>query len=222
MKMRNHTTPQRGKTLLSTLRAAISQDTDPLTASPRSLVGRAEAFCKEGDALFDLRDWEGASDSYRAAVALAPDHPEARLLLVDALYRRAHARPDVAAYKDETLATCEEALRLAPGCWAAAHYLARTLQDLGRQEEAYRLHETTTLDVLTSCLQALTKPVADEGQRRELSDKLREMNALMTFGFRLFRAYVQESEGAPIGWAGYLSDPIDAPDDSNVEKRDSH
>jgi tetratricopeptide (TPR) repeat protein len=207
MTMHNDATSHRGKTPLSTPSVDRNWAADPLTASPYSFLGQAEEFCKEGDAFFSERDWEGATECYRAAVALDADHPEARSLLVGALYRRAHARPDVASYMDETLAACEEALSL--DCPDADHYLMRTLQDLGRQEEAYRLHETTTLDILTSCLEALTKPVAEEGQRGDLSDKLREINSLVTFGFRLFRAYIQESEGGPIDWAGYSCYPID-------------
>lgn len=207
MTMRSDATSYRGKILFSTPPVDRNWEADPSTASPTSPMGRAEALCKKGDAIYEKRDWEGATDCYRAAVALDADHPEARSLLVGTLYRRAQDRPDVAVYMDETLAACEEALSQNLDCPDIMDCLMRTLQDLGRQEEAYRLHETTTLNILASCLQALTKPMAEEGQRGELSDKLREINALMTFGFQLYRAYIQESECGPINWAAYTSDP---------------
>lgn len=212
MRMPNNATSPRGKTLLSTLRDAIRRDADPLTASPGSLLGRAEASCKEGDAFFQQHDWEGATDRYRAAVALDSGHPEADALLVDVLYRRAHAHPHVIAYADETLAACEAALRLDPDCATAAHFLARTLQDLGRQEEAYRLHEKTGLQLLTGSFRLLTEAVAAQKRSgdRDLAARLLFLEALLLQAFRLFCAYGQESQGAPINWDGYLSDLLDA------------
>ena len=214
MRMRNNTTPYRGKTLISTLWDAIGWAKDPLTARPQSLLGRAEALCKEGDVLFEHRDWEGASDCYRTAVALGADHPEARLLLLDALYRRARARPDLAAYKDETLAACEEALRLDPDCTTAAQYLARTLQDLGRQAEAYGVHEKATLKCLSCCVRLLTQAVAAEKrpEDRDLPTRLLFVDAIALHAFRLCSAYGQESQGGLIDWEGYLSEPVETAD----------
>jgi tetratricopeptide (TPR) repeat protein len=214
MTMRNNATSRRGKTLLSILRAAINRDAPPLATSPHSLLAQAEAFCREGDILFKQRDWEGATDSYRAAVALDADHPDAHPLLVDALYRRAHARPDVAAYKDETLAACQEALRLHPDCSAAAHFLMRMLQDLGRQAEAYRLHEKTTLNFLTYAMGLLTEALNAEKRSggRDLPTRLLFLEALMLHACRLSSAYEQESQGEPIDWDGYLSEPVDTAD----------
>lgn len=209
-----------GKTKLGKIRApafhpAMSQYTDPSTASLQSLVGRAEAFCKEGDNLFNECDWEGATDRYRAAVALGSDHSEVWALLVGALYRRAHARPDVPSYMDETLAACEETLHRDPDCPVAAHYLARTLQDLGRQEEAYRLHEKTALQRLKYGLRALAQEVAMQKRSRsgdrDLTTSLLVLDTLLLQAFRLFSAYAQERQGEPIEW-DELSDPID-PDD---------
>ena len=212
MTMRNDATSHRGNTPLSTPPVDRNWGADPFTARPNSSMGQAEALCEEGDALFAQRDWEGATDRYRAAVALAPDHPEARLLLLDALYRRAQARPHLAAYQDETRAACEAALRLDPDCPTAAHFLARTLQDLGRQAEAYALHEKTTVDCLTGAVRLLTQAVAAEKRPgdRDLPTKLRFVDAILIHAFRLISVYGQESQGRPIDWTGYTSNPIDA------------
>jgi tetratricopeptide (TPR) repeat protein len=208
---RNKTTTRWDKSLLSTLRAVIGQGVDPSSASPQSCFAQAEEMCKKGDVRFKQRDWAAATDCYREALALDAGHPEARALFVDSLYRRDHAYSHMPGYLDETVTACEEALRLNPNCSTASHFLMRSLQDLGRQKEAYRLHEKTTLGCLTLLLPLLTQPQKSDkrSEAQDLSNKLIYTDAIVLHACRLLSAYGQESLSEPIDWDGYLDNAID-------------
>lgn len=165
-----------------------------------------ENLLSQGDISFEAGDWDGAITCYRAAMALDPYHPEPRPLLVDALYRRAHACPEAEAYRDETVMACEEALQLDLDCPTAAHFLMRTLQDLGHQEEAYRLHERSMLRKIGGA-RDLVANVGD-GEVNALARKMLFLETLITGGLNLMAAYAREAEGGPICWDGYLSEPV--------------
>ncbi len=165
-----------------------------------------ERLLRQGDTSVDVHDWDGAITCYRAAMALDPYHPEPRPLLVDALYRRAHACPEAEAYRDETVMACEEALRFDPDCSTGAHFLTRTLQDLGHQEEAYRLHEQAMLRKIRGAPDLIVD--IGDGGANTLARKMLFLNTLIVDGLHLMAAYAREVGGKPICWDGYLSKPV--------------
>ena len=170
--------------------------------------GRAEIenLLSQGDTSFEAGDWDGAITCYRAAMALDPYHPEPRPLLVDALYRRASSCPEAEAYRNETVMACEEALRFDPDCPTAAHFLMRTLQDLGHQEEAYRLHEQAMLRKIRGARSLIVD--MGEGEINVLARKMLFLKTLIVGSVHLMEAYTCEAEGGPICWDGYLSEPV--------------
>ncbi|WJF90396.1 tetratricopeptide repeat protein [Paraburkholderia bonniea] len=85
-----------------------------------------------GNALREHGELLKAIDSYRQAVALQPDYPEAHNNLGNALRE--------AGQPCEALESCTQALRLRPGYAQAHNNQGNALQDLGEQDAAVRAY----------------------------------------------------------------------------------
>jgi Flp pilus assembly protein TadD len=91
-----------------------------------------EAKYNEGLAFTRAQDWQRAEISYRAAITLKPELPEAWNELGHALKRQGRLEESIPAY--------EQALRLRPKYPQALEYLGEAYVLLGRLGDARALH----------------------------------------------------------------------------------
>jgi len=80
------------------------------------------------------------------------------------------------------------------------------LQDLGHQEEAYRLHEQSMLRKIRGARDLIVD--MGEGEINALARKMLCLKTLIVDGLHLMAAYAREAHGQPICWDGYLSEPV--------------
>jgi chemotaxis protein methyltransferase CheR len=124
-------TPELGRILLERRPASLPVlDQTPARAASVAPIEEAPelALLARGHALFARGDLAGAHDCYAAAIDLAPVDPEPRLYAAIVQRHRGELESAVRGLRG--------CLFLAPDLWPAAYYLARSLEDLGRRDDA--------------------------------------------------------------------------------------